>query len=90
MKRIRLRQSNWTLPDDSILVLQMFFHPTAEISSFLTPDLQSDFDLYGFTEIWLADYTTVEPYGGVELFGLKPLKWWGYHPREDFLGKPYG
>jgi hypothetical protein len=86
----RLRQSDRTLPDNSILVVQMFFHRTAEIGSFLTPDLQTDFEGYGFTEIWLADYTTVEPYGGVELFGLKPREWWGYHPREDFLGKPYG
>jgi len=68
----------------------MFFHRVAEIGSFLTPDLQPDFDQYGFTEIWLADYTTVDPFGGVELFGLKPRKWWGYHEREDFPSKPYG
>jgi len=86
----RLRQGNLTLPSSSILVVQMFFHPCADIGSFSTPDLQQDFDQYGFTEIWLADYTTAEPYGGVELFGLKPAKWWGYHPREDFPGKPYG
>lgn len=86
----RLRQGDWTLPDKSILVVQMFFHRIEEIGSFLTPDLQPDFESYGFAEIWLADYTTVEPYGGVELFGLKPVKWWGYHPREDFPGKPYG
>jgi hypothetical protein len=85
-----LRQSDWVLPNSSILVVQMFFHPLAEAENFLTLNLQIDFEEYGFTEIWLADYTTVEPYGGVELFGLKPRKWWGYHEREDFSGKPYG
>lgn len=86
----RLRRGDWTLPNNSILVVQMFFYPASGIESFLTPDLQTDCAGYGFTEIWLADYTTVEPYGGVELFGLKPQKWWGYHERQDFLGKPYG
>jgi hypothetical protein len=89
-KKEKLRKADWAIPDNSILVVQMFFHRAAEIGGFLTPDLQPDFDQYGFAEIWLADYTTVEPYGGVELFGLKPAKWRGYHPREDFLGKRYG
>jgi hypothetical protein len=85
-----LRQGNWTLPNSSILVVQMFFHSVANVGSLLTPDLQADFEHNGFAEVWLADYTTVEPYGGVELFGLKPRRWWGYHEREDFPGKPYG
>jgi hypothetical protein len=86
----RPRRGDWTLPGNSILVVQTFFFPVADLEEWLTPDLQADFGSYGFTEIWLADHTTVEPYGGVELFGLKPVKWWGYHPREDFAGKPYG
>jgi hypothetical protein len=85
----RLRQSDWILPDNSILVVQMFFFQAEDIGRFLTPDLQPDFDRYGFREIWMADYTTVETFGGVELFGLKPKEWWGYHEREGFLGKPY-
>jgi|SRR5579862_3936569 len=75
---------------DTILVLQFDCYPLSDMEGFLTVDLAKDFEESDFTEIWIADYTTVEPYGGVELFGLKPAEWWGYHPREDFSGKPYG
>ncbi len=44
----------------------------------------------GFAEIWLADYSGLEPYGDIELFGLFPHKWWGYQQRPWPDRKPYG
>jgi hypothetical protein len=82
--------TSWRFVGDTILVLQFDYYPLSDVDGLLTVDMAKDFEESGFIEIWIADYTTVEPYGGVELFGLKPAKWWGYHPREDFSSKPYG
>lgn len=51
---------------------------------------QSDFTNHGFEEIWLADYSGLKAYGDIELFGLYPEKWWGYHVRPWPDRKPYG
>ena len=53
-------------------------------------DLKGDFCNHGFLEIWLADYTELDAYGDIELFGLYPDKWWGYHQRVNPGRKPYG
>lgn len=52
--------------------------------------LRADFADHGFCEIWLADYSGLEAYSDVELFGLYPEKWWGYHQRPWPDRKPYG
>ena len=76
--------------NSTILVLQLFDCPLAALMRILDEQLQSDFSENGFLEIWLADYTDVEAYGDVELFGLKPLEWWGYHERPRPGRKPFG
>ena len=43
----------------------------------------------GFSEVWIADHTETEEYGTVELFGLFPEKYWGFHSR-PWAGKPFG
>jgi hypothetical protein len=83
------KQDDWLFPDNTILVFQLMDAPLAEVGAHLDNDLQKDFSETGFKEIWLADYTLLEPYGVVELFGLYPLDWWEYYRRED-LGKPFG
>jgi hypothetical protein len=52
--------------------------------------LQNDFVDHGFEEVWLADYSGYEAYGDIELFGLFPARWWGYHQRPCPYRKPYG
>jgi hypothetical protein len=52
--------------------------------------MKSDFAGYGFVEIWIADYTGIEAYRDIELFGLAPVRWWGYHQRQNPYRKPYG
>jgi hypothetical protein len=52
--------------------------------------LETDFAAHGFCEIWLADYSGLDAYGDIELFGLFPRQWWGRHRRPWPDRKPYG
>ena len=74
---------------ETILVLQTVECPL-DAMEFALVKVQNDFLSYGFSEIWLADYTGLEAYGDIELFGLFPEKWWGYHERWNPNRKPYG
>ena len=53
--------------------------------SFSTPEELADL---GFAEVWVADYSELDAYRSIEVFGLYPEKYWGYHKRDR--GKPYG
>lgn len=74
----------------TILVLQLLDCSILSLQPFLTDDLKNDFADNGFVEIWLADYTGIDAYKDIELFGLLPSEWWGYHQRENPYQKPYG
>ena len=78
----------WT--DNTILVLQLYDCSLSSLKGFITDDLQRDFTENGFVEVWLADYTGIEAYRNIELFGLFPPEWWGYHQRENPCQKPFG
>ena len=82
-------EPDWQLPESSILVLSAPDCPISEMEFHLEKAMQPEFEESGFTEIWIADHTEVEAYGNIELFGLVPKKWWGYHAR-PWAGKPYG
>jgi len=82
-KAKKIKDRGWITGPNTILVLQLHGWPLSEIMPFLTDDLQSDFNSYGFVEIWIADYTGLDAYGDIELFGLYPSKWWGYHQRHN-------
>lgn len=86
-KTEKTAKGNWI---ESALVLQLMDSPLSEIKSLLEKNLQSDFVTSGFSEIWIADYTGLDAYGDIELFGFYPPKWWGYHQRSNPLRKPYG
>jgi len=75
--------------DKVILVLQLFDCPLSELIPFLDKSLQDDYASYGFTEIWLADYTCLEAYYNIELFCLHPEELWGYY-QLNANKKPYG
>ena len=76
--------------DKTILVMILSDCQLSNLHTSLTEDLREDFSQYGFKEIWLADYTGIEAYGDIELFGLYPSQWWGYHQRDNPCRKPYG
>jgi hypothetical protein len=45
----------------------------------------------GFTEIWLADLTTIDAFHTVQLFGVKPKEFVGLHAMRRLRSwKPYG
>ena len=87
VKRARLYDR---LATSTILVLQLFDCPLDTLSLFITEDLQRDFVQNGFLEVWLADYTGLDAYGDLELFGLKPVRCWGYYQRPNPGRKPFG
>ncbi|MEW5897426.1 MAG: hypothetical protein AB1668_07055 [Nanoarchaeota archaeon] len=87
LKTKKKNKGNWI---ETILVLQLMDSALSEIKILLDKSLQGDFSGSGFFEIWLADYTGLDSYGKIELFGLYPKKWWGYHRRNNLHYKPYG
>lgn len=74
---------------ECILVLQLMDGSLRQVRSGLD-GLQQDFESHGFSEIWIADYSGLDAYGDVELFGLFPAQWRGYHQRPWPDRKPYG
>ena len=88
-KSRKLKAGNWQYVDNTILVLQVMDCPLADLHHYLedasSPD---DYANLGFSEVWVGDYSEVDAYGVIELFGLYPEQWWGYHAR--WRGKPYG
>jgi hypothetical protein len=52
--------------------------------------LEDDFSSHGFEEVWLVDYSGLDAYRNVELFGLHPAANWGHHERPNAHTKPYG
>lgn len=89
-KAEKMTRDNWLITGNIILVLQLMDCRLSAMGDILDCNLQKDFVSYGFTEIWLADYTELDAYGDIELFGLYPAKWWGYHQRRNPYRKPYG
>ena len=73
----------------TMLVLQLV-DGSLDILKHLLDGLNGEFKDHGFSEIWLADYSGLEAYGDIELFGLFPDKWWGYHQRHWPDRKPFG
>ncbi len=74
---------------DNILVLQLVDGSLDQLRGAFD-GLEDDFTSNGFSEIWLADYSGLEAYGDIELFGLFPSQWWGRHSRSWPDRKPYG
>ena len=85
-KRVR---NHWPCSSSTILVLQLEC-PLRSLSEYLEPIWCDDLSALGFLEVWLADYSEIDAYGDVELFGLFPESIWGYHQRFNPLRKPYG
>jgi hypothetical protein len=74
---------------ETMLVLQLV-DGSLNALQHLLDGMNNEFKDHGFAEVWLADYSGLEAYGDIELFGLSPDKWWGYHERPWPDRKPYG
>jgi hypothetical protein len=75
---------------ETILVLQLVDGSLSDGFQWMLDGLGADFADHGFAEVWLADYSDLDAYGDIELFGLFPASCWGYHERPWPDRKPYG
>lgn len=87
-KADKLRKGGWKV-SETILAIQLFDNPLSETRRELE---QIDYDEYaeaGFAEIWIADHSTIDAFGRVELFGIYPERIAGYYALTVGC-KPYG
>jgi hypothetical protein len=84
------QQSDWQCPNDTILVLQLVDCPFGELATNSLDVLSEDLTHLGFSEIWLADYTTLDAFREVQLFCATPGPLQGLYTRAHPNRKPYG
>jgi len=89
-KEEKRRSPDWQYPKSTILLIQLMDSDGEEMAEFLEDDLMDEMSETGFREIWIADYSPMEPYGTVQLFGVKPKRWRGLHRHLGYGTKPYG
>ncbi|MBM3748755.1 MAG: hypothetical protein FJW34_23520 [Acidobacteria bacterium] len=84
------RSPGWRYPKSTILVIQLVGSDGEEMASYLDDQLMDEMAETGFREIWIADYSPMEPYGTIQLIGVKPKRWRGAHPHRFYGMKPFG
>ncbi|MBA7553460.1 hypothetical protein ES705_46051 [subsurface metagenome] len=82
--------SGWTLPDCMVLVLQLMDSSIDQVVLFLDDQVIKELNETGFFEIWLTDYTILDAFGTIQLYGIKPKRWQGLHSHSRTGNKPYG
>ena len=82
--------SGWTLPDRTVLVLQLMDSSIDQVVPFLDDQVIKELNETGFFEIWLADYTILDAFGTIQLYGIKPKRRQGLHNHSRTGNKPYG
>jgi hypothetical protein len=82
--------ADWQFPKSTIRVIQLIGSDGEEMAEHLDDELLGEMAETGFREIWIADHSTEERYGTVQLIGVKPKKWRGLHPRRFYGRMPYG
>src|SRR5262249_31221471 len=58
---------NWRYPKSTILLIQLIGSDGEEMLRYLDDQLMNEMAETGFREIWVADYSTIEPFGTVQL-----------------------
>ncbi|MEQ8213571.1 MAG: hypothetical protein ABRQ35_06715 [Smithellaceae bacterium] len=87
-KEYKRLQIDWEIPEHTILLFSLTDIPLWKIKNFITIEHLPDLYDTGFSEIWLADFTSLEEFDNVELFCIKPEKLVGYYKRN--IQKAYG
>lgn len=75
---------------ETILVVELLDYTFESLRWTQDSSHSEDFSDTGFREIWLADHSTIEPFGQVRLIGLYPAAIFGLHYQPALEGKPYG
>lgn len=89
-KEQKRREPDWVHSDDTILVIQLMDCPLGDIPDAFLDPLCDDLANFGFSEIWIADYTTVEAFREVQLFCVAPNEMRGQYERKHPDHKPFG
>jgi len=90
-KSQKMQKGLWRLAENTMLVLQVMDCPLSDTVLHFDKSLQSEMAASGFSEIWVADYSIIEAFNDVDLFGIHPSKYWGIHRGPRPHGhKPYG
>lgn len=89
-KNKKLQENDWCLPNNTILVIELYAISLSDIFPVLTVDNFSDVFSLNFKEIWLGDYTQVEPFNCIDLFCIAPAKMFGTYTKFNQFKKPYG
>ncbi len=82
--------AGWRYQTSTILVIQLIGSDGEEMAEYLDAQLMDEMADTGFREIWIADDSPMEPYGTVQLIGVKPKRWRGAHRHRFYGKKPYG
>jgi len=90
VKEQKRASAGWRYPNSTILVIQLIGSDGEEMIEYLGGQLMDEMATTGFCEIWIADYSTMEPYGEIQLIGVKPKRWRGLHRHALYGTKPYG
>jgi hypothetical protein len=72
----------------TILVVELLDYSFESLAWASDASRADDFADTGFLEIWLADHSTVEPFGEVRLIGAHPSRIFGLHYQPALEGKP--
>jgi hypothetical protein len=89
-KDIKRSESNWKLSKRTVLLLQLMDSSIDQVVLFLDVQIIREINETGFFEIWLTDYTILDAFGTIQLYGIKPKKWQGLHSHSRTGNKPYG
>jgi hypothetical protein len=90
IKEKKRASAGWRYPKSTILVIQLIGSDGEKMAKHLDDELMDEMTETGFREIWVADYSPMEPHGTVQLIGVKPKRWRGLHPHRFDGMKPYG
>lgn len=90
LKEVKRASLGWRYPKSTILVIQLIGSDGEEMAQFLNDQLMDEMAATGFREIWIADYSPMDPYSTIQLVGVKPKRWRGAHQHRFFGTKPYG
>ena len=71
--------AGWQYQKSTILVVQLIGSDGEDLAEYLEDQLMDEMADTGFREIWIADYSPMEPHGTVQLIGVKPKRWHGVH-----------
>jgi len=89
-KSDKLKENDWRFPNNTILVVELYAISIAELRPMLTAEYLSDAFSLNFREIWLGDYTQVEPFNCIDIFCISPANMFGRHSNLNQNRKPYG